>query len=187
VTFQRGDEVYSNVYHATLNDYSEADQQDLADAIDAIHTVAGMALFGDDITYVGTTVYDVRSVGGGIKFQNANTRVGGTSGDTMPLNVAVVVTHRTATRGRSGRGRTYVAGLPRGAWITTGFSSTLISDVENYVEAIRAAIVAEGWEFVIRSAQQNGVVLNPAVARPVTEVTIRNAEPGTQRRRVDRS
>lgn len=186
VTYAKGTEEWSNVYHATKTDFVRADMEALAAAVDAIFTSTVLDTFSSDVRYQVTTVYDIRTLTGEIVFDNSHTGPGTASFDVVPINTAVVVTLRTATRGRTGRGRSYIAGYSEGGIEDGEWNATTLAQALNLVLDIKAAIESAGWTMVIRSIQTDGIENNPAVTRPVTQVAVRGGKVGTQRRRVDR-
>lgn len=87
---------------------------------------------------------------------------------SAPNNVAFVVTHRTAARGRSFRGRSYICGIPadqiNGSLVSSGFLSGVVAAFNN----MRTAAETAGYPFVIVSRFTNG---NPRVIGVATSVT----------------
>lgn len=186
VLFSHGFETFSNQFYFTKDAFSTADMEALAAAIDLSVGDVHMPNISSGVQYINTTVYDARSIGGEIVLDNTSNTVGGAEGDPLSSALAVVVTLRTATRGRSGRGRVYMGGLTEGEMLNGIFTATGISVATGYVANIEAAAAAIGWTYVLRSTQQDGNVLNPAVMRPITGWEVRAGLPGLQRRRVDR-
>lgn len=186
VNWRFGTEDWANVFHATKTDYSLADQEALADAVDLSLSLMATNVFGEGVQYRNTTVYDMRSVGGAIVVNDDGTYSSTGAPAVMPTSDAVVVTLRTATRGRSGRGRVYVAGWQEGHWDNGAFNATATAHAMAYVGAVKAGIENSGFAMVIVSRQQNGVVLPTPATRPVTGYEVRSGRPGIQRRRVDR-
>jgi hypothetical protein len=102
------------------------------------------------------------------------TTTGGNTGGAMPNEVALCVSLKTGHRGRSARGRWYLAGLPREAMVddnnvTTGYASdvadhlqTLINDISTAGQA--AAIVS----FISEGAPRPG----GPVYFPITSATV---------------
>lgn len=186
VNWVKGTETFSLVFYATKDGFDLAAQQALADAVDAVHTAVRLAGWAPQVSYHDTTVYDARESDGPIVTQNANTRAGTGSGEALPLNVAVCVTLRTPGRGRSSRGRKYVAGFGENSTTAGEWNSATLTNAVNYITAIDAAMTSVGWSNVIRSIQQDGQPVNPAATRAVTSMSIRSPKVATQRRRVDR-
>lgn len=73
-----------------------------------------------------------------------NRNVAGIAAATpMPSGVAAVVTHRTGFRGRSKRGRTYLAGFTEASNDTTGLvQAALVTEILAAWNAFNAAVVA---------------------------------------------
>lgn len=176
---------FGNVLHFTKTNFVEADMLALAAAIDGEmnHLLPQLS---SSCTYLDTTVYDIRTVGGGLVVDNSSTANGSIVDQPMAPQVAMVLTLRTATRGRSGRGRVYIGGWPENNFESLAFSAAAIAAAGAWAAALEAAINAAGWVWVIRSIQQDGVALNPAATRPVTSYEVRNNKAATQRRRQDR-
>jgi hypothetical protein len=72
---------------------------------------------------------------------------GGRGGDSMPNEVSIAVSLRTAARGRSARGRAYVLGLSR------------TDVVENDVGAVFATQIVTAWQTLIDDANDNSTPL----------------------------
>lgn len=187
IRFAHGGFAVSNNYWFVKAGFDQTAQENLAGVLDALHTAELWAgAYNTDYAYVQTDVYDMRTLTGQKVTVATNARAGTVAGEILPVNLAIVVTLRTAARGRSGRGRVYL----------TGFGETAIADglwgqanadfCKDYVDDIADAATGQGWTMVIRSTQENGVVLEEANTRPVTTTVVRSLIPGTQRRRLDR-
>lgn len=187
ISFSTADaEEWSNVLHFTKTNYTT---QDLQDLIDDILTSANATIAPAMSTNTGlssVTGYDIRSSGGVVLTAAGVPASGQDAAELLPINLAIVMTLRSATRGRSGRGRVYIAGFTEAKQVGGNWSAATVTAAGDYISGIEAAANANGWAFVIMSKQQDGVALNPAVARTVTSYEVRNTEVGTQRRRVDR-
>lgn len=132
------------------------------------------------------TVYDMREDGGPV-YTYAPIDVEGTgTGGAMPAQVAMVLTTRTARRGRSGRGRIFVGGLDEDAIVGGVVDNVPALSVLGVFNAIMEAADGLGWTFVVRSGQQGGVILSTPQTYPVTDIVSRDRSMGTQRRRSDR-
>lgn len=99
-------------------------------------------------------------------FTNA---AGAATGFPVPNNAALVITHRTANRGRSYRGRTFVAGIAKsvvsGSYVDPGVVSDIVNAFNDMVDASQAAEVP----FTIASRRHNK---NPRVEGIDTIVTL---------------
>lgn len=101
-----------------------------------------------------------------------------------PNNAAFVVTHRTASRGRSFRGRSYVSGIPAdqiaASRVSSGFLSIAVSAFNNMRDEAEAA----GFPFVIVSRFINGAPRVTGLATPVTACVSVDDAVDSQRRRL---
>lgn len=186
VNYTKGTETFSLVFYATKAGYDLTAQQQLADAVDNVHNVTWKAQLGSQITYQSTQVYDARESDGAIVTSNAHTGPGTAATETLPINLAVCVTLRTAGRGRSSRGRKYVSGSTEGNIENGVWKGTWVASALGYITNIHNAIGDAGWQHVIRSIQQDKQPVNPAATRAVTFMSVRSSMVATQRRRVDR-
>lgn len=186
VRFTKGSEGYSNVFHFEKPSFTLTDMENLAAAVDAIVGGSYMSIWNNHISYVATDVYDIRTSTGQIVTESTTGAPGTVAGEGLPTNLAVVVTLRTATRGRTGRGRVYVAGFSESNLDEGVFNSGTLPQAKSYVDNVIAEGLAVGWVCGVRSIQTDGVINNPALMRPVTDTEVRSGIPGTQRRRLDR-
>ncbi|HMC75237.1 MAG TPA: hypothetical protein VKG87_13115, partial [Terriglobales bacterium] len=96
---------------------------------------------------------------------------GGVASEAAPNNVAACVSFRTAQRGRSGRGRNYVPGIPNVAVTLNTLAPTFISDlVDAYFILVGAGSFTPGWEMVVVSRQTAGALRPTGIAIPVTDI-----------------
>jgi hypothetical protein len=96
---------------------------------------------------------------------------GGVTGEALPNNVAACVSFRTASRGRSARGRNFVPGIPSSLVTLNTLDPTFIGDLVNaYGALVGAGIFLAGWEFVVVSRQTAGVLRPSGVPFPITSV-----------------
>lgn len=186
INYGKGSEQFSNVLHATKTGFADSDMTTLAGALDSWISSNYISNLSNDVAYQNVTIYDIRTIGGSVVSDNSGAAVGGAAVDALPINVAIVVTLYTATRGRSGRGRLYLAGFSENATVDGIFTSAIESVAEAFAANMMSIMSNNGWTWGVRSQQQNGVALDPAVVRPITSYDVRNLLPGTQRRRVDR-
>lgn len=102
-----------------------------------------------------------------------------------PLNVAVVVSERTANRGRSYRGRYYQAGTATTGNASVGsITAQYLSDlIASYVAMIDDIETATGAQHGVISRRTNGAQRTTGVITPVTGYS-GNADFDSQRRRL---
>lgn len=186
INFVQGTSTYSNVLHFTKTNFTGGDMNTLANVVDQAVVAAHLPNITTNSLYVGTRVYDIRTLSGAVVFNNDGAGGGAAAGDPAPLNSAVVITLRTATRGRTGRGRMFVAGFADAELNGFTWSANAATAAINYLSEVRDAAALVGWIHVIRSTQVDHVIQNPALTREVTGFEVRNNITGTQRRRLDR-
>jgi hypothetical protein len=90
------------------------------------------------VTFVQTTARDMTDAGGaeGI-FVQPTGEVGTVASDNSPLSVCGTLSYRSATVGRTGRGRSYISGLPESLVNAGIFTSTLVSQLALAANAIK--------------------------------------------------
>lgn len=174
---------WQNNYWFERVGFDNSEMLDLATAL--IAAWGATALVGNistDVELVNITVTDMRQQNGGQV--SLPTSVPGTNGTDMAAQAAsLVITHRTALRGRSYRGRTYMAGITEGSIVDGFYLQSVADNLESWIVQMKAAATVEGWEFVIVSREQLGVPLAVAITTPVTISEVRSLRPGSQRRR----
>lgn len=186
IEYLLGTQTFSNVLHFTKSNYTEADMVLLANTLDDAVNSSFKQHLSSSASYTRVLVYDIRTIDGPVVVNADHSGAGAQVGTPAPLNCAVVVTLRTNARGRTGRGRVYVAAQLDDSLTSNSWSTTAQDNAVDYITALRTNASALGWIHVIRSIQANGVTLNPAVTREVTAFDVRSGLTGTQRRRVDR-
>lgn len=136
--------------------------------------------FTDDTQLDSISVYDLgSSTAAGIVTSGLPTWGDGGS-DALPPEVALVVSHRTATRGRSGRGRSYLAGFTEQTNVGGAPSSVLTGAIELAwaLELLHIDYAGtDGLDQVVITQAQS-----PNLARPVVAVQV-DDHWDTQRRR----
>jgi hypothetical protein len=110
---------------------------------------------------------------------------GAIGGPAMPNEVTLCLQLKTASRGRSARGRCYILGLSRSD--VTGentFWTVRAADLVSDFEALLAAITGQGWALVIVSYIANGAPrVGGPVYFPVTSVAFADLVVDSMRRR----
>jgi len=111
-------------------------------------------------------------------------RAGGASEDGIPINVAGVISWRTAKTGRSYRGRTYIGGLRTdqvsGQREMSTITATNLATAGGY---LISGLHNAGYDLAVGSRWHNGVPRTTGVATPVIEAVV-NTGLDTQRRRI---
>lgn len=139
----------------------------------------------NQITHVENYYTDLTDQAGPVSSQPAFTSpTGGHASQSAPSNVAVVVTHRTANRGKSYRGRTYLAGLAKdfltGNTVAGAAIAVFEAGFENLIDASGVALVP----FVIVSRRHNGDWRVEGISTVVTTSLMRDDQVDTQRGRL---
>lgn len=111
--------------------------------------------------------------------------IGGEISQPLPNNVALVLTHRTAQRGRAYRGRTFISGLVEGNvagnLVDAGWAGTLVAAFNTFIIEIQSTVA---WVFVIVSRQLDNAPRVTGVATVVTATVLRDNVVDSQRRRL---
>jgi len=109
---------------------------------------------------------------------------GNNAGSYTPTNVAVVMSHRTAKRGRSYRGRSFIGGLPITQVDTpTTLAASTATAFANGFASLRGTLDTHGLDHVVASRQHNGVTTSPAETNEVI-TTVVDTLLDSQRRRL---
>lgn len=136
-----------------------------------------------DATMTGPIITD-QSVEGGAQQIYPFVQAGTVSSPALPNNAALVISHRTAKRGRSYRGRSYFTGIPTNKQLTpVSVTSTYASALVSAFITLMDAIGAVGFPQIVASKQHNGAVTSPAATNLVT-ANIVDTNFDSQRRRL---
>ena len=109
----------------------------------------------------------------GISIENAV--AGGNSGaeaqTSVPNNVALCVKFVTGTRGRSYRGRWYLAGILASRVVDNRVTLSFAQSVADHFNALKSGAILEGNTWVVASRITNGAPRTTGIATPVTGVS----------------
>jgi hypothetical protein len=98
---------------------------------------------------------------------------GGVDVEAAPNNVAACVSLRTAQRGRSGRGRNFVPGIPNSVITLNTLDAAFITDLVNaYNNLTGAGAFTAGWQLVVLSRVTGGAPRAVGIGIPVTEAVM---------------
>lgn len=165
-----------------------SDYQELADFIhDHFGTNLAPELW-DNFYLRKVTVYDMQTSMGSVTVDGKTAVQGGVTGTGAALNAALVVTFRTASRGRSARGRNYVTGLVEADMganeVTNSTRITNITDAyEDFIDDVQTNT---DFYWVVASHYSEGVARAAVLPIQISAVEVRSAKFGSQRRRIDR-
>jgi len=160
------------------------DFQNLADDAAEQIVIEFMPLLSSEVVANLVTVYDMASDSAPV-YTSVSTlpQAGGAENESIPNNCSGVITHRTDSRGRSFRGRTYYPGIPEfdesDGLIGTAAAAAFLAGFDDMIDAIETA---SNWEHVVASTVSGGVDRTTALLTDVTSLTTtRNIR--SQRRR----
>jgi len=109
----------------------------------------------------------------------------GSNGDpAAPNNVALCISFRTARRGRSYRGRNFVAGIPSNLLLNSVALSTFTDAILAAYETLPFATTSAAGTWVVVSRRNAGVDRTEGVTTPVSAVIIVDSVVDSQRRRL---
>lgn len=135
---------------------------DVANAGSAAWTTYFKPLMATDSNLQRIVATDLTTDGGAQNILGINNNGTAATG-SLPLNVALVGSHRTARRGRSYRGRSYWGGIPTGSQNSpTDASAAYATNLANAFTALNIALDVAGFKQVVASKQHNGVTTSPA-------------------------
>mgnify|MGYP000349371394 CR=1 FL=1 len=120
-------------------------------------------------------------------YERVLTTAGALGSDALPANNALSVSFKTLGRGRSSRGRNYVAGISELNMTGNSVQSSVATAIRDGYGALIAAVAASGFEWVVVSRYFNKAPRASALVQPITTVTIANVQIDSQRRRVKQS
>jgi len=129
-------------------------------------------LLSEDFASVRVTAIDLSSQTGPLGSAPA-AATGGVAVEAVPNNVAACVSFRTDQRGRSGRGRNYVPGLPGSKVALNTLDSGFISDlVSAYALLVGAGTFIPGWQWGVASRYTLGDPRTTGIFIPITSVVL---------------
>jgi len=169
---------------AAGGNYTVTTLTNLANVFLATYPVAFSTSLSDQLDLLEIRATDLSSASGPVvSLSPATPALGVLTSPPLPGMNAIVLTHRTASRGRSFRGRTYFSGLVEedviGNDVVAGRVSTLLSAWG--VVSVEAA--AEGHIFSVISRYENNLPRTTGLATTVTTSAFRNTRIDSQRRR----
>lgn len=184
--FSLDGQVVENVLFYQGTDLSETSLAALLDAVNA-------AIRSQVLPLLHSTLQLLRVVGQIIDVADGLTALsvtslpasGGAGGTSLPSNVAVCVSKRTAFSGRSFRGRNYIPGIPSAQRSGVNeLESSFVSSIRAAWEVVLDAGVDDGWVPVVVSRFHAGAPRVTGVATPITGVIVVDNIIDSQRRRL---
>lgn len=180
-----GQRVENVLHFRAIGSISQASLQGLVNAIGAL--VASEAYLAYwPVEFQWTEIY-ARDLSVSIGVQASDSSVAGevgTGGVGMPGNVTIAITLRSGLTGRSARGRVYWMGLTEGSVVGNAVSGPVVAGYVDVLEDIRAEALTAGFELVVLSRQQNGVLLANAIGYDVVTIGATDLNVDSQRKRL---
>lgn len=111
----------------------------------------------NQVGFTGVTAYDLTSASSPtFEVVNAPPIAGAVADPAVMMNSAIVSSFRTANRGRSARGRNFVAGIPNASKLDPGhFTTTTAADILGAYLTWLAAAATGGFTWVVNSKYTN--------------------------------
>lgn len=185
VIIETGDSTlqWSNSFWFARSAFTETQMSDLAAAVFDSYANDLDSYTANDWSFRKVTAYDMRSDTAPVAVPTVTPIAGLLAEQRLPVQDALVVTLYTATRGRSGRGRSYIAGGTEAILLEGKFTSAMAAGVVAAFNDIRTLAASMGWVQVIASRYHNGVARSAGAEYPVTSAVVRSLIPGQQGRR----
>lgn len=186
--FTLNTEQCENVFHCKSEDAWDSTKLNLVAGTFGnwwISEMRGLAHTGLTLRRVIGT--DISVEGGDSVEWNEGLPVAGTggSGAGLPNNCTLAVKWGTGHAGRGFRGRTFHMGLSSGQLSAPNtVDSTVLNNIREGYDALRTALdnVVLNCEFSVVSRYYNGAIRMPALATPITGVSIENILDSQRRR-----
>jgi len=163
----------ANVFHVhdTLGVMSSARAEELANVIDNWGTTTWSPQASNQWTLRTIAVADA-SDNEGASFELTTPTAGALTSSPLPSDDTVAISFRTGAMGRSNRGRLYHVGLVEDSIQDGVLAPSPMTALINVYETLRSDLLADDFELVVASFQENGVLKNPATFRAVNQVII---------------
>lgn len=109
---------------------------------------------------------------------------GGVAGEALPNNVTYAIQFKTNSRGRSFRGRNFIAGIPADGVDGNQIDPTMRTGLLAYYSELSSVAASEGWQHVVVSRISNGNPRVTGVTTVVSAYATADAYIDSQRRRL---
>jgi len=164
--------------------FSSSDCLALANAVALNWPFHMLPLMSNAYSFISARVTDQSSESGPSATVTAFPPVfGAQTSPGLPGSVTAVLTHRTASRGRSFRGRTYLPGLTEDGVVGNTVEAARLLALGTGWNGFMSDVSAEGYIFVIASRYANNLPRAIGVTTPVTSSGFRDGTVDSQRRR----
>lgn len=178
-----GQTLWSNTFYGVKPGYYLGDMEVFAHLLYDVWGTNYMPLISDDYTLNKVTAYDLRADGAPMYVYTDTPVPGGDTASALPIQDALVLTLYTQTRGRSGRGRLYLAGFTEGDVAVREFTTACLTAAAGCFYNVVAQFATAGWTWSVVSRYHNNVKRAEGVTMTITSYLFRSAIPGNQQRR----
>jgi hypothetical protein len=177
---------WRNVFTFSKSGFTFSDMETLGEVADEAFSSSGLSSYlSTSVALLTATVTDLRTQGLPQAVEVIG-YAGQVTQDPVSPGLAVVVTLRTALRGRAYRGRVYLSGFVEGEMDNGAWSNAVINAADAAIESLKSLTALEGWTLSVVSRQLDGVPRLVGITTPVTTIEVRSNKPGTQRKRIAR-
>lgn len=190
---------FSNVIHGNLTAVGPLNPALPETLFSAFKANAGITAWlgthvSTGVSFIRVTVKDMRAGNNPTLASSGLPAAGGAAGAQVPVQAAIVVTHRTAQSGRAFRGRSYLGGLtvtdlngPREWTGATGTAAVaMLNGMQSVMTANQIPMVIAQQHLLADPANPTRFPDRPANVVPITGFDIANPRVDTQRRRLGR-
>lgn len=174
---------WTNALHFYKNLFTVQDMENLGGTLWYVYETYFMPMISTTFSLRKVTVYDLREYDGYVYTYESTPVAGSDAGQLLPIQDALVVTLYTIHRGRSGRGRVYLAGFTESDLTGGVFNAGVITAANTMFTSMKASLSPYGWSWVIVQRWHDKVKLAEGQAHDVQTHTVRSGIPGNQQRR----
>jgi len=186
--FQRmhGQRVENTLYYKMVGGFGLVEVTELWNGLLIWWTTELAPQLSFDLTLVGAKITDLSSATSfAADFSAPTPNPAGAIGvGALPGNVALCVSMRTLGRGRSSRGRNYVAGLPESKVDGNTVQAPTVAAIEDAYNSLHDGTVAAPWVQVVVSRFTAGAPRPAGVAAEVTNARVVDPYVDSMRRRL---
>lgn len=187
-----GQQIENTLYVAQSTAWDGPALNQLCDVVADWWTTNMAPLVSDQVTLITVEATSLESATAPVGANTTGTPSVGLGGPPVPNNCALAVSFRTALRGRSFRGRNFVAGLVEADVNRSHVDATLVGQIQDaynaFLTAVSDAPVGGTWVVVSRfsgvDSSGHPIPRGTGIATPVTSALVVDDVIDSQRRRL---
>ena len=181
-----GQKIENTQYWRKIGGSSVADATDLWNSLLIWWSTSFSIQLSNQLTLLGAKITDLSSeTSYAVEFAAPAPHPAGHSVSFgLPGNVALVASFRTNSRGRSYRGRNFVAGLPEDGVDGNTVQTSVVNALQASYAALLSDFAPSGWEWVVASRFHNKLPRVAGIATAITSVIVVDPYIDSQRRRL---